>query len=60
MLKYRGQGDFRAGIPARDLTDEEVEKFGGERFLLSTGLYEKQATYKGVNKETRSKEKWQE
>jgi|LDZU01.1.fsa_nt_gi hypothetical protein len=59
MLKYRGNGNFLAGIPARDLSDEEVEKFG-EKYLLSTKLYEKQATYKRVNNEIRSKEKWQE
>jgi len=39
MLKYIGNGSL-AGIPARDLTDEEVELFG-EEFLLSTGLYVK-------------------
>jgi len=39
-MKYLGTG-FLAGIPARDLTAEEVEKFG-EKFLLSTGLYEKE------------------
>ncbi len=59
MLKYRGNGNFLAGIPARDLSDEEVEKFG-EKYLLSTKLYENQATYKRVNNEIRSKEKWQE
>ncbi len=59
MLKYRGQGNCLAGIPARDLSDAEVEEHGGERFLLSTGLYEK-VTNKGVNKEKRSKEECQE
>lgn len=39
MLKYVGNGSL-ADIPARDLTDEEVEQFG-EAFLLSTGLYVK-------------------
>lgn len=39
MLKYIGNGSL-AGIPARDLTDDEVEQFG-EEFLLSTGLYVK-------------------
>ena len=41
MMKYIGQGAFMVGIPARDLTDEEVEKYGGEKALLETGLYEK-------------------
>ncbi len=39
MLKYIGQG-FIPGIPARDLKDHEVEKFG-EEFLLKTGLFAK-------------------
>jgi hypothetical protein len=39
MLKYVGNGSL-AGIPARDLTDDEVKKFG-EAFLLATGLYAK-------------------
>ena len=28
------------GIPARDLTSDEVKKHGGEKALLVTGLYE--------------------
>ena len=40
MLKYIGTG-FLPGIPARDLNEAEVKKYGGERFLLSTGLFEK-------------------
>ncbi len=40
MLKYIGKG-FIVGIPARDLTNEEVKKHGGVKFLLSTGLYAK-------------------
>ena len=38
MLKYIGNG-FLPGIPARDLKDDEVKKYGGVKFLLSTGLY---------------------
>lgn len=41
MLIYIGKGSYRHGIPARDLTDEEVKQFGGEKALLATGLYEK-------------------
>lgn len=37
-LIYLG-GAALIGIPARDLTDDEVEKFGGEKFLLKSGLY---------------------
>ena len=40
MLKYIGNG-FIPGIPARDLSDEEVKKYGGEKLLISTGLFEK-------------------
>ena len=40
MLKYIGNG-FLPGIPARDLKDDEVKKYGGVKFLLSTGLYAK-------------------
>ncbi len=41
MLKYTGGGYGGAlpDIPARDLTDEEVEKLGGVDYLLLTGLY---------------------
>jgi hypothetical protein len=34
MLKYIGNGFALPGVPARDLTDEEVEAAGGEAFLL--------------------------
>lgn len=45
MLKYTGggYGGFIADVPARDLTDEEVDRFGGENALLLTNLYEKPA-----------------
>ena len=38
MLRYTGAG-FVVGIPARDLTDEEIEQYGGVEVLLQTGLY---------------------
>lgn len=38
-LKYRKGTAFIAGIPARDLTEEEVEKFGGAEILVNTSLY---------------------
>lgn len=28
------------GIPGRDLTDDEVAKYGGEEALLATGLWQ--------------------
>ena len=36
-LTYLGHG-FIAGIPARDLEGDEIEKYGKER-LLNSGLY---------------------
>lgn len=38
-MKYIGVDKSLPNIPARDLTDEEVKKFG-RRFLLASGLYE--------------------
>lgn len=40
-MKYIGNGNAIVGVPARDLTPEEVEKFG-EAFLLESGLYERE------------------
>jgi len=37
-LKYVGNG-FLHGIPARDLSTEEVEKYGGKKKLIATNLY---------------------
>ena len=37
MLKFTGKG-FIIGIPGRDLTDEEVKRYGRER-LINSGLY---------------------
>lgn len=39
-VKTRAKGHI-PGIPLRKLTDAEVEKYGGEAFLLASGLYEK-------------------
>jgi hypothetical protein len=38
-LYYIGDGSAIVGIPARDLTAEEVKEYGGEAYLLMTGLY---------------------
>ena len=38
-LRWKGNG-FYVKIPARDLSAEEVQKYGGREFLLSLGLYE--------------------
>lgn len=37
-LVYIG-ADFLPGVPARDLSAEEVEACGGEKSLLQSGLY---------------------
>lgn len=44
MLKWIGDTkgvEQLFGIPARDLTAEEVKQYGGETFLLATGLWTK-------------------
>jgi hypothetical protein len=44
MLKYTGDnGRAVLGIPARDLSDDEVEFYGGDEFLLGfvPALYER-------------------
>ena len=38
-MKYIGNGNSLPNIPARDLTDEEVKRFG-EKMLIKSGLYE--------------------
>lgn len=40
MLRYVGNGSWLPGVPARDLTDEEVKEYGGKDFLVRTHLYE--------------------
>jgi len=40
MLKFTGKGrGLLPGVPARDLTDDEVKQYGKDR-LLKSGLYE--------------------
>lgn len=38
-LVYTGEGIAIAGIPARDLTAEEAEQYGGMDKLLQTGIF---------------------
>jgi hypothetical protein len=52
MLIYTGKG-FWAGIPARDLTDEEVERIGEEKILL-TGDYARPREIEKPKQELRS------
>ncbi len=41
MLIYIGQGSFYPDVPARNLSDAEVEQYGGQEKLLQTGLWRK-------------------
>jgi hypothetical protein len=62
MLKWNGKG-FYPGIPSRDLTSEEVKKYGGVKFLVGLGIYEKPSKRKlKVEKEEiiEEGEKWQD
>jgi len=60
MLKYIGKG-FIPGIPARDLDDDEVKKYGGVKFLVGTGLFAKPEKKIIVEKEEQEEgEKWQD
>lgn len=38
-LVYTGEGAKAHGIPAHDLTSDEVKQYGGEETILQTGLY---------------------
>jgi len=38
MLKWAGANGWIDGVPARDLSDDEVKKYGMKR-LLDSGLY---------------------
>lgn len=42
-LKYIG-GGFLPGVPARDLTAEEVADYGGAQMLIASGLYAAEET----------------
>lgn len=46
-LVYIGRGAAIPGIPARDLTAEEVEYFGGAESLVATGLYQAESGGEG-------------
>jgi len=39
-LKYVGKGVGIKGVPAKNLSVEETEKYGGEGKLVASGLYE--------------------
>lgn len=39
-LTYIGRGGFLPGVPARDMSAEEVAQYGGAKQLIRSGLYE--------------------
>lgn len=42
MLKYIGDGSWLPGVPARDLTEDEIKQFGAStEALIKSGLYVK-------------------
>lgn len=50
MLKYiKEKMQFLAGVPARDLTDDEIKLYGGEAYLIKSGLYKKVKIKKPVD-----------
>jgi hypothetical protein len=58
-LIYIGKGAFQAPYPARDLTADEVAKFG-EQALLGTKLYQKpQAADKPTMTKAQPKKAWE-
>jgi hypothetical protein len=60
-LRWKGNG-FYVKVPARDLSADEVQKYGGREFLLSLGLYEEieQPKPKAAKKYTPTEEQWHE
>ena len=59
-IKYKTGSGSLPGIPARDLTDDEVKKFG-RTFLLKTGLYyEDKPSKKSEPISIKEGEPWQE
>jgi thiamine monophosphate synthase len=38
-LIYIGNGAFLPGVPARDLSADEVKQYGGADYLVATGIY---------------------
>ena len=57
MLIYTGGGYGGAvgNVPARDLTDEEVEQCGGEKILLATNCIKSHTAIKPYGTSTRTR-----
>lgn len=47
MIKYIGQGDYIHGVPARDLTEKEWDKF--KRFIKKQEKIANKVLYKEEN-----------
>ena len=60
-MKWKGNG-FYVRVPARDLSADEVKRYGGREFLLSLGLYEEieQPKPKAAKKDIPLAEQWHE
>ena len=57
-MRWKGNG-FYVGVPARDLSADEVQEYG-EAFLLALGLYEKveQPKPKAAKKKSPLEDQW--
>lgn len=53
-LKYIGTAAI-PGVPARDLTDEEVMEHGGAKALIASGLYVEEKPAAGKKADTEGK-----
>ena len=60
-MRYIGDGTWSTGIPARDLSQEEVKGYGHDK-LIASGLYEDYYTKPKAEKpeDIQEVEEWQE
>ena len=47
-MKYTNAQRILPGVPPRDLTHDEVEKYGGYDWLKLSGIYEEKKLKKGT------------
>ena len=61
VMRWKRNG-FYVKVPARDLSADEVEQYGGREFLLSLGLYEEveQPKPKAAKKKSPLEDQWHE
>jgi hypothetical protein len=55
-LIYIGKGSWLPGVPARDLTADEVKNYGGKATLLASGLYKEPSVIKPTQAPRKDKE----